>query len=57
MTLYLYGITKVDFDTDQNIVYEFHEPDRIKRIEPFSRLCQIINVEPHHISDSYSQLI
>lgn len=48
MTLFLYGITIVDFDTDQKIIYEFHEPDRIKRIDPFTRLCQMIKVDPQY---------
>jgi hypothetical protein len=46
MALYLYGITKDYYDTSHEIVFEFHEPDRDKRIEPFTRLCQMINIDP-----------
>jgi hypothetical protein len=46
MALYLYGVTSVNFDVNQKIVYEFHEPDRAKRIEPFTRLCQMIKIDP-----------
>ena len=46
MTLFLYHITTSDFDVNQKIVYEFHAPDRQKRIDPFTRLCRMINIDP-----------
>ena len=46
MALFLYHITKEEFDVNQKIVYEFHEPDRSKRIEPFTRLCRMIKIDP-----------
>jgi hypothetical protein len=46
MALFLYHMTNVEFDVNQKIVYEFHEPDRQKRIEPFTRLCNMININP-----------
>lgn len=46
MTLYLNGITTDYNDTSHKIVFEFHEPDRQKRIDPFTRLCQMIHVDP-----------
>jgi len=52
MALYLYGITADYYDTTHKIVFEFHEPDRDKRIEPFSRLCQMINIDPEPFLNS-----
>jgi len=52
MVLYLYGITTDYYDTSHQIVFEFHEPDRQKRIEPFSRLCRMINIDPEPIVNS-----
>lgn len=48
MVLYLYGITSDYYDTSHEIVFEFREPDREKRIKPFIHLCQMINVTPDH---------
>jgi len=46
MALYLYGMTTDYYDTSHQIVFEFHEPDRTKRIDPFTRLCEMIDVDP-----------
>ncbi len=46
MALFLYNVTHIEFDVNQKIVYEFNEPDRDKRLAPFTRLCLMINVNP-----------
>jgi hypothetical protein len=56
MVLYLYGITTDYYDTSHKIVFEFHEPDRSKRIEPFTRLCRMINIDPEPFINSLHPL-
>jgi hypothetical protein len=46
MVLYLYGKAESDFDNTNQIIFEFREPDRAKRIEPFKKLCKTIEVDP-----------
>jgi len=46
MSLFLYGVTTTDFDTDQKIVYEFHEKDMPARMKVFERLCAMVGVDP-----------
>jgi len=46
MSLFLYGVTTIDFDTDQKIVYEFHEKDMPARMKVFERLCAMVGVDP-----------
>lgn len=46
MALYLYGISKSDFDTDFKIIYEFHEKDLEARKRIFERLCAMVGVNP-----------
>ncbi len=46
MALYLYGVSKSDFDTDFKIIYEFHERDLEVRKQIFERLCAMVGINP-----------
>jgi len=46
MALFLYGQAKTDFDSDQKIVFEFHEKDLPARTRIFERLCAMVGVNP-----------
>jgi hypothetical protein len=46
LALFLYGKAKSNFDMEQKIVFEFRDPDRSKRIDPFFRFCHLIGVNP-----------
>ncbi|BCY17463.1 MAG: HEAT repeat domain-containing protein [Chloroflexi bacterium] len=46
MALYLYGISKSDFDKDFKIIFEFHEKDFNARKRIFERLCAMVRVNP-----------
>jgi hypothetical protein len=46
MALFLYGISRSDFDTEYKIIYEFHEKDLSVRQRIFARLCAMVGVNP-----------
>jgi hypothetical protein len=49
MTLFLYGKAKTDFDSNQKIVFEFHEKDMTARMRVFVRLCAMVGVDPNDL--------
>jgi hypothetical protein len=49
MALYLYGISRSDFDTDFKIIYEFREKDISVRQGIFERLCAMVGVNPESL--------
>jgi hypothetical protein len=49
MSLFLYGKAKTDFDSNQKIVFEFHEKDLPSRTRVFERLCAIVGVDPNDL--------
>ncbi len=46
MALFLYGVSKSEFDCDFKIIYEFHEKDVEARRRIFERLCAMVGVGP-----------
>jgi hypothetical protein len=46
MALFLYGVSKSEFDYDFKIIYEFHEKDFETRKQIFERLCAMVGVNP-----------
>ena len=46
MALFLYGVSKSEFDTDFKVIYEFHEKDMEARGRIFERLCAMVGVNP-----------
>ena len=49
MALFLYGVSKSEFDYDFKIIYEFHEKDVEARRRIFERLCVMVGVDPSSI--------
>ena len=45
MALYLYGAAPVEFDREQEIIFEFREKEEASRLTAFRVLCDIVGVE------------
>lgn len=51
MALFLYGISRSDFDTEYKIIYEFREKELPVRRDIFARLCAMVGVNPDELLD------
>ena len=49
LALFLYGKADTDFDSNQEIVFEFHNQDVTTRRNSFIRLCDQVGVKPEDV--------